>query len=343
MTSRERVKRAIHFLGVDRIPHYLPDGKDNDILWLWTPREPDRKCWTPGPDGLEHRIDASGTTWTRPIGADNHGEKTHLAIEDVTRQAHYFLPDDNNPKHLEAARAAVLTNNASDNPKYCLGVLPFSSLLEGAHNLLGLDHMFLACYDAPKHLKALIIRLAEAQRQSIRRLNGIGCDGVMGYDDWGLQDRIMTSFDLIDEFFKPHYVRNWGLAHRLGMDVWLHSCGYILPLLPRFHAWGLNVIQQDQQENMGLENLDRVAGGKLAFWCPVDVQKTMIDGSVDDIQAYVRRMIATLGGHHGGLISMAYSTPRTIGHSPAKIAAMCEAFRRYGVYESDGRPGKETE
>lgn len=27
MTSRERVKRAIHFKGVDHIPHFLPDGK----------------------------------------------------------------------------------------------------------------------------------------------------------------------------------------------------------------------------------------------------------------------------------------------------------------------------
>ena len=27
MISRERVKRAIHFQGVDHIPHFLPDGK----------------------------------------------------------------------------------------------------------------------------------------------------------------------------------------------------------------------------------------------------------------------------------------------------------------------------
>ena len=332
MTSKERVKRAIHFQGVDHIPHYLPDGKENDIAWLWIPKEPDRQPWTREADGFERRIDAWGTTWTRPAGETNHGEKTGLAIPDVTRQAECAFPDHNNPRHSEAAGAAIKANNASANPKYCLGVMPFSSLNEGAHNLLGLDRMFIAYYEEPDPLKALIARLAEAQRASIRRLAAIGCDGVMGYDDWGLQDRMMVGMDLIDEFFKPHYEANWKLAHDLGLDVWMHSCGQIVPLLPRLHAWGLNVIQQDQQENQGLENLDAAAGGKLAFWCPVDIQKTMIEGSLDDIRAYVKRMIATLGSHNGGLVSMAYSTPETVHHTPEKIAAMCAAFREFGVY-----------
>jgi uroporphyrinogen decarboxylase len=335
MTSRERVKRAIHFQGTDHIPHYLPDGKENDVLWLWTPREPARQPWTVEADGMERQIDAWGTTWTRPAGETNHGEKTRLAISDVRRQAECAFPDNNNPRHFADAHSAITANNTSHNPKYCLGVMPMSSLNEGAHNLLGLDNMFIAYYEEPDHLKALIARLAEAQRESIRRLHDIGCDGVMGYDDWGLQDRLMVGLDMIEEFFRPHYEENWKLAHELGMDVWLHSCGYILPLLPKLHAWGLNVIQQDQQENQGLENLDAAVGGKLAFWCPVDIQQTMFHGSLNDIRAYVKRMIATLGNHNGGLISMAYSTPDTIGHTPDKIAAMCAAFREYGRYLQD--------
>lgn len=332
MNSRERVQRAIHFRGVDHIPHFLPDGQENDLAWLWFPKEPDRQPWTLETDGYERRVDAWGTTWTRPVGETNHGEKTGLAIPDITRHAECVFPDHNNPRHFETAQAAIAANAASVNPRYCLGVMPFSSLNEGVHNVIGLDNMFIAYYEQPDHLKTLVGRFAEAQRESIRRLAAIGCDGVMGYDDWGLQDRMMVGMDLIDEFFKPHYEANWRLAHELGMDVWMHSCGYILPLLPRLHAWGLNVIQQDQQENQGLDRLDAAVGGKLAFWCPVDIQKTMVDGSLDDIRAYVARLVATLGNHQGGLVSMAYSTPATIGHTSEKIAAMCAAFRKFGVY-----------
>ena len=184
MTSRERVKRAIHFQGVDHIPHHLPDGKENDILWLWTPRVPDPQPWNAGADGLERRIDAYGVTWVRPVGEHNHGEKWGLPIADIARQAGYAMPDQNNPVFFEGARRGIADNNAVANPKYCLGVMPFSSLTEGTHNLMGLDKMFIAYYEEPDHLKALIARLAEGQRESIRRLHAIGCDGVMGYDDW---------------------------------------------------------------------------------------------------------------------------------------------------------------
>jgi len=143
----------------------------------------------------------------------------------------------------------------------------------------------------------------------------------------------MVSRETIEEFYMPHYRKNWGLAHDLGMDVWLHSCGNIVEVLPLFITAGLTVIQMDQQENMGLDNLSQLFGGKLAFGCPVDIQHTMVTGSVQDIRNYVRRMVQTLGAHHGGLISMAYSQPEAFSHRADKIATMCAAFREVGKYD----------
>jgi hypothetical protein len=332
MTSRERVKRAGHFQGPDRIPHCLPDGRDNDILWLWLPRPPERRPWTRHGDHAR-RIDEWGVVWEKSEW-NSMGEAVVWPIPDITRQDAYDLPDLNNPAYFEDVRANVEFTNGSGDPKYCLGVMPFSSLNEAAHSVLGLPALFTAYYEHPGDLKALIGRLAEKQCESIRMLAACGCDGVMGYDDWGLQDRLMVGLPLIEEFFLPHYRRNWKLAHDLGLDVWLHSCGYIIDLLPLFIDAGLNVIQMDQQENMGLENLDRVAGGKIAFWCPVDIQQTMVHGSVEDIRRYVQRMMRTIGNHNGGLISMAYSSPKAVGHTEEKINAMCAAFREYGAYRT---------
>ncbi len=330
MTSRERVRRAIHFDGPDRIPHSLPDGLENDILWLWMPRPPEHQPWTPY-GNHERRIDEWGVVWEKSE-RNSMGEAVVWPIPDVTRQAEYAFPDLNNPEYYEDARANIEFCRKGGAEKYCLGVMPFSSLHEGTHSIMGLHALFLAYYERPNHLKALIARMAHRQRESIRMLAEIGCHGVMGYDDWGLQDRTMIGLDLLDEFFLPFYRENWKLAHDLGMDVWLHSCGHIVEFLPAFIDAGLNVIQMDQQENMGLENLDRAAGGRLAFWCPVDIQQTMVRGSLDDIRRYVKRMMATVGNHRGGLISMAYSSPGAIGHTQEKIDAMCAAFREYGVY-----------
>ena len=334
MTSRERVKRAIHFEAPDRIPHLLPDGKENDILWLWLPRPPERQPWTRH-GTHERRIDEWGVVWEKS-DRNSMGEAVAWPIPDITRQAEYAFPDLNNPAYFDEARANIAFSRNRGDEKYCLGVMPFSSLNEGTHNSMGLGAMLTAYYEHPADLKALIGRLAEAQRESIRNLAAIGCDGVMGYDDWGLQDRPMISPDLVDEFFVPFYRANWQLAHELGMDVWLHSCGYVIDLLPRFADAGLDVIQMDQQDNMGLDRLDEVVGGRLAFWCPADIQRVMPLGSVEDIRQYVARMMATLGRHRGGLIGMAYSTPEAVGHTEDKTAAMCAAFRELGVYTKRG-------
>ena len=329
MNSRERVKRAIHFQGPDHIPHYLPDGKENDILWLWTERAPEIQPWADFEE-RQRRIDAWGVVWER-INEETFGEAVKWPV-DITRQTEYNFPDENNPRYFTEVKTKIQENNQSRNPKYCLGVPGICSLNEGTHNIMGLPKMFEAYYDYPNELKGLISRLAEQQRQAIRLMAECGCEGVMGYDDWGLQNRLMVKPQIIEEFFMPHYHANWQFAHDLGMDVWLHSCGNIIEILPHFVEAGLDVIQMDQQENMGLENLNRCVGGQIAFWCPVDIQKTMVDGSIEDIVAYVQRMIATLGSHNGGLISMAYSTLEAVHHTPEKLAAMSAAFRQYGVY-----------
>lgn len=329
MNSRERVKKAIHFQHPDHIPHYLPDGQENDILWLWLKQPADIQPWSDF-HGHQRRIDPWGVVWER-VNEETFGEAVEWPI-DIAHQEQYVFPDLNDPVYFTEIRAKIEENKGLENPKYCLGVPGFNSLNEGTHNIMGLTHMFTAYYDHPTELKALIQRAAEQQRQAIRQLASYGCDGVMGYDDWGLQNRLMVKPEIIQEFFMPHYQASWQLAHDLGMDVWLHSCGYIIDILPLFVAAGLDVIQMDQQENMGLEALNDRVGGKIAFWCPVDIQKTMIDGSIEDVEAYVKRLINTVGSHQGGLVSMAYSSPEAVHHTPEKMAAMCAAFRKYGVY-----------
>jgi len=332
MTSRERVKKAIHFESPDRIPHYLPDGEQNDLLWIWPPKPKPIREWTNVGDNDE-MTDAWGTKFQRVAGGRiGRGEVLEPVLPDITKHEEYKIPDLHNPEIIGFIKDKIAQNAATENPKYVLSVMPYSSLNEGTHNLMGIENMFLAYYEHPEELKAFIARLSALQEESIRILAELGCDGVMGYDDWGLQAGLMVGIPQIEEFFMPHYRKNWGLAHELGMDVWLHSCGQIIDVLPLFIDAGLNVIQQDQQENMGLEVLSEKFGGKLAFWSPVDIQKTMIEGSPEEVSAYAKRMINTLGAHNGGFVSMAYSTPEDVNHTPENMAAMCKAFRENEKY-----------
>jgi uroporphyrinogen decarboxylase len=328
MTSRERVIRTVHFKTPDRVPHYLPDGKENDILWLWPDRPVPKQDWHRVGDH-DHMIDPWGVVFQRMAGGVlGRGEVLRPALSDVSREADFVFPDLNNLRYLKTVTQQIRENRKSNNPRYALGVMPFSSLNEGIHNITGIQNLFLAYYEYPDHLKRLITRFAAAQKESIRLLAETGCDGIMAYDDWGLQDSLMISRAMIREFFLPSYRENWSYARSLGMDIWMHSCGYIIELLPDLIDAGLNVIQMDQQENMGLNTLAGAVGGRLAFWCPVDIQRTMIEGTLEEIDVYARDLIAILGTPAGGFISMAYSTPDDIQHTPEKLSVMCASFRR---------------
>jgi len=330
MTSREIVRRCIEFRDPPRIGWHFATDPIRGRVW----NETDFACVGPA-DDLRFIPEPGQTEWVTEWGVRRRtlgtqiGEAVGFPLADGWHLLDTFqFPDYSAEWRWTGLRASVAASHRAG--KYVYGHIPSLMLLP--IDLRGMENWFMDHVEEPENLTRLLDRITAIRATMIERYATAGVNGVMGYDDWGLQDRMMVGMDLIDEFFKPHYEANWNLAHDLGMDVWLHSCGYILPLLPRLHAWGLNVIQQDQQENQGLENLNAAVGGKLAFWCPVDIQQTMIHGSLDDIRAYVRRMIATLGSHHGGLVSMAYSTPETIHHTPEKIAAMCAAFRELGEY-----------
>lgn len=105
-TSRERVHRAIHFQGPDRMPHYLPDGKENDLLWLWMGGPAERQPWTPLPNGLQRKVDAWGVTW-ETMGGGSFGKAVEWPLADIKRQAEYVLPDINNPAYFKNAREAI--------------------------------------------------------------------------------------------------------------------------------------------------------------------------------------------------------------------------------------------
>ncbi len=84
----------------------------------------------------------------------------------------------------------------------------------------------------------------------------------------------------------------------------------------------------DQQGNIGLELLGRRFGGRLTFFSPVDIQNTMVRGTLDDIRAYCRKMVNLLGRPAGGFIPRWYTDPAGAGHRPEAIDAMCEEFLR---------------
>ena len=181
-------------------------------------------------------------------------------------------------------------------------------------------------YLESEKLKMLIDLLVDMNLKAIGHYKKFGADGYMFYDDWGLQDKLMIDPEKWREFWKPAYAKIYKAAHDAGMLTFLHSCGYIVEILDDLIAAGLDVIQMDQQQNMGLDLLGERFKGKITFWCPVDIQDVMCRGALEEIRAYAHEMFKKLSTPAGGFIAGYYSDPVGAGHSPEAIKAMCEEF-----------------
>jgi hypothetical protein len=276
----------------------------------------------PSPDArLRIGTDEWGARWEN-IGPSLLGQVKTTPLEDWSDWDKLQIPDIRDPERWMGLQGA--REKAGDKFLVASGI----SLYERLHFVRGLENTWVDTIKAPDDLGRLIDVLVEMNLYAIARYAASGADGYIFPDDWGLQDRLMIAPQTWRRIWKPRYARVLAAARDAGLVTMLHSCGFILDILDDLIEIGLDVIQMDQQENMGVATLGKRFGGRITFWCPVDIQQTMVYGSLDDIRAYCRGMVHTLGRPEGGFIARWYPDPAGAGHREVAIEAMCTEFQK---------------
>ena len=329
MSPKDVVCRTVRFQGADRIPYDLPQEWGSDFALVGMDPSPDARPST--------GVDEWGTVWEN-ISICNLGQVKEYPLKDWGAWDKLSVPDIRDPRRWWALAGA--RERAGDRFLMGLGI----SIYERAHFVRGLDNVWIDIHEAPGELGRLLDVLVDMNLYAIERYSQAGADGYMFCDDWGLQDRLMISPKSWRELWKPRYARIYKAAHDAGLLTFLHSCGNIVDILDDFIEIGLDVIQMDQQENMGLDLLAERFGGRITFWCPVDIQRTMVYGTLEDIRAYCRRMVKALGRPEGGFMAQWYSDPAGAGHRQEAVDAMCDEFlkisREHGRVEQAGQSDK---
>ncbi|MCM8759404.1 MAG: hypothetical protein NC906_06495 [Candidatus Omnitrophica bacterium] len=324
MTGRELITKAVLFQGPERIPWTLPDEYGSDMIGVGILPDPNWKPSFPPTDTKWE--DEWHCVWERLVGDITKGQVTGHPLKSYDDFESFKWPNFKIPERYTAMREQIEQNK---DDKFVLTGIEFS-LMHRLEYLRGHENAWTDPYLEPENLHKLFDKLAELAIDQIDMAAQAGVHGIVSYDDLGFQDRPMVSPEIFHKFFAPYYKKVYQYARKKNILTFLHSCGYIIDLLDDLIDAGLQVIQMDQQENMGLENLDRRFGGKICFWCPVDIQKTMNTGTVEDVKNYARKLIDTFGKYNGGFIAKWYPSPEAAGHTKEKLKAMCETFVSYG-------------
>lgn len=311
MTPREVVHRTVTFRTPDRLARDFPGDFGSDFAGVGMNPSPDARP--------SSGTDEWGAVWHN-IGVSHLGEVKDFPLKDWAEFDRLTIPDIRDPKRWEGLRGA--RDRAGEQFLMGGGL----SLYERVHFIRGLENTWTDIYTNPGDLRKLLAILVDMNLVAIDHYAKAGCDGFIFCDDWGLQNRLMIRPESWREFWKPCYARAYGAARDAGMLTFLHSCGCIVEILDDLIEAGLDVIQMDQQENMGLDLLSERFRGRITFYCPVDIQQTMCRGTLDDIRGYARALVAKLGSREGGFIPKWYGDPKGAGHTEEAVNAMCEEF-----------------
>lgn len=329
MQSREIIRRVIELRDPPRIGMTLPPPFPNDIVHghIWP--DPDwrpRSTWT-----LERGArweDEWGNVWAR-LDEFSKGQVVEGALADWADLDAYRLPPLDRPDRYVEARTIF----ESKVGLYRVGGLPGFPF--AIMRYLRKVETFLAdVLLYPAEVRTLADRVTALLLSCIDRWAEVGADAVMFAEDWGTQTQLLVSPKLWREAFKPDYRRLVGHAHARGLHVLMHSCGYIVDIIPDLVEVGVDVLQIDQPLLLGIDRLARDFAGRVTFWCPVDIQTTLPTGDLALIESDATELVAKLGGHGGGFIAGYYGGAEAIDLDPTWQEAACRAFVRSGDYRA---------
>ncbi len=127
-------------------------------------------------------------------------------------------------------------------------------------------------------------------------------DALFFMDDWGEQSQLLIRPEIWRELFKPLYRDYCEIGKAHGKFMFMHSDGYITDIYPDLIEIGVDVLNS-QLFCMDLEELARIAKGKITFWGEIDRQHILRSPNPRDGRNAVREVAKHLYDPSGGIIA----------------------------------------
>ena len=214
-------------------------------------------------------------------------------VTDITEVDNFDWPD---PSKYISPEECLAVVEAAPQDRAILGVV-WSAHFQDACAAFGMENALMNMMAEPEIFRAVIGRITEFYLQA----NGIfyeatrgKLDAVLIGNDFGSQQCLMLSRELIREFVWPGTRRLVQQAKSYGLKVIHHSCGAIQELIPDLIEIGVDVVHPIQAlaKGMSAEELHGKFAGQVAFCGGVDAQELLVRGKPEEVARRVRELAA---------------------------------------------------
>jgi hypothetical protein len=269
--------------------------------------------------------DAWGCLWHYP-GSYLDGQVIHHPLDDWDKLQEFKVPDPADFIDWENARGDV--EQARLEGKLTQGFVEHGFLYLRLTYLRGFENFMLDVAEERSELFELRDAVANYWDEVVQRWLDIGVDLIQFADDLGHQASLPIHPDSWRKLILPAYEKTFTRCRNKGVEVFLHTDGYIVDIIPDLIKAGVTALNPQDLVN-GLDNLKRLAWGKVGIVLDVDRQKITAFGTPEEIEDHIAACIRILGSHQGGLMLVYGAYPGT----PVKnVGAVIRAMQKYHNY-----------
>jgi uroporphyrinogen decarboxylase len=313
MNSRERVMRAIRFQRPDRPPishailpsaqyHYgdslreIIDDVPEDFGWHLLPDLP--RDALPPLYKKGTNVDDFGTVWKVTVEGRCGIPVKYPIAEDWADYHAYQWPQ---PFGVGVPKYRLYSGHmvGESDEYYARGA--WITFFEQMQQLHGFEATLVDLATDRPEIHRLRDDLLAFNLEWIDRWLELDYHGLHFADDWGTQVNLMIPPGKWRSFFKPVYREMFSRVKTAGRDVWFHSDGNILSIMPDLIELGIDVL------NCQASVMDRRAistyAGAVCFRTDIDRQHVLPYVSPGEVKAYINQLFHDLGTREGGIVA----------------------------------------
>ena len=130
------------------------------------------------------------------------------------------------------------------------------------------------------------------------------------------------------QWIKPRWEAIFSAIRRVNPSVklFLHSCGYIEPIIPDFIELGLDILNPIQPETMDPIKIKQLYGDRLALWGGIGLQSTMITDP-PTVRATASNLLSAWSKNGGAMVTVTNSLPIDIPWE--NVVALVETIKEF--------------
>ncbi|MBN1247312.1 MAG: hypothetical protein JXC32_06610, partial [Anaerolineae bacterium] len=273
--------------------------------------------------------DGWGCLWHFP-GDYLDGQVIEHPLDNWAAWPRYHPPDPED--YTDWARARRRVAEAKDDGRLAAGGVEHGFLYLRLQYLRSFEGLMLDIGERTPKLVELIEVVTDYWAEVVRRWLNAGVDVIQFADDLGHQHSLPMHPDTWRRTILPSYRRLFTMCQEAGAEVYLHTDGYIVDIIPDLINAGVTVLNPQDLVN-GIDTLKDLAWGKIALDLDIDRQSVTVFGTPEEIDAHIGRCVRTLGSPDGGLMLLYGAYPGT----PAEnVGAVILAMQKYHGYWARG-------